>query len=212
MLNFKLVFSLSSFTLTQRLFSSSSLSAIRVVSSAYLRLLIFFQAILIPVCASSSLAFHMMYSGASLVAQRLKRLPATWETWVRSLGREDPLEKEMPTHSSILAWRIPWREEPGGLQPMGSRRVAHNWSDSVHTRTSAHRPNGRERRGSKEPPDEGKRRESKSWLKTQHSKNWDHGIWSHHFMANRWGKSGNSGIFYFLGFPNHCGWWLQPWN
>ena len=52
---------------------------------------------------------------ASLVAQRLKRLPAMWETWVRSLGQEDPLEKEMATHSSILAWRIPWTEEPGGL-------------------------------------------------------------------------------------------------
>ena len=59
----------------------------------------------------------------SLVAQRLKRLPAMWETWVRSLGWEDPLEKEMATHSSILAWRIPWMEEPGGLQSMGLQRV-----------------------------------------------------------------------------------------
>ena len=58
---------------------------------------------------------------SSLVAQRLKRLPAMRETWVRSLGREDPLEKEMATHSSILAWRIPWTEEPGGLQSMGSQ-------------------------------------------------------------------------------------------
>ena len=49
------------------------------------------------------------------MAQRLKRLPAVWETWVRSLGREDPLEKEMATHSSILAWRIPWTGELGGL-------------------------------------------------------------------------------------------------
>ena len=56
-----------------------------------------------------------------LVAQTLKRLPAMRETWVRSLGREDPLEKEMATHSSILAWRIPWTEEPGGLQSMGSQ-------------------------------------------------------------------------------------------
>ena len=48
------------------------------------------------------------------MAQRLQCLPAMWETWVRSLGREDPLEKEMATHSSIIAWRIPWREEPGG--------------------------------------------------------------------------------------------------
>ena len=52
----------------------------------------------------------------SLVAQMVKNLPAMQETWVRSLGREDPLEKEMATHSSILTWRIPWTEEPGGLQ------------------------------------------------------------------------------------------------
>ena len=52
--------------------------------------------------------------------------PAMWETWVRSLGLEDPLEKEMATHSSILAWRIPWTEEPGGLQSRGSQRVGHD--------------------------------------------------------------------------------------
>ena len=65
---------------------------------------------------------------ASLVAQRLKGLPAMQETWVRSLGQEDLLEKEMATHSSILAWRIPWTEEPGGLQSMGSQRVRHNFT------------------------------------------------------------------------------------
>ena len=63
-----------------------------------------------------------------LVAQRLKRLPGMWETWVRSLGREDPLEKEMATHSSTLAWRIPWTEEPGRLQSMGSQRVGHDFT------------------------------------------------------------------------------------
>ena len=63
---------------------------------------------------------------ASLVAQRLKRLPGRRETWVQSLGREDPLENEMATHSSILAWRIPWTEEPGRLQSTGSQRVGHN--------------------------------------------------------------------------------------
>ena len=62
----------------------------------------------------------------TLVAQRLKHLPAMQETWVLSLGREDPLEKEMATHSSVLAWSIPWMEEPGGLQSMGSQRVGHN--------------------------------------------------------------------------------------
>ena len=59
------------------------------------------------------------------MAQRLKCLPPMRETWVRSLGREDPLEKEMATHSSILAWRIPWTEEPGRLQSTGSQRVGH---------------------------------------------------------------------------------------
>ena len=63
---------------------------------------------------------------ASLVAQRLKCLPAMRGTWVRSLGWEDPLEKEMATRSSILAWRIPWTEEPGALQSMGSQRVGHD--------------------------------------------------------------------------------------
>ena len=61
-----------------------------------------------------------------LVAQRLKCLPGIQETRVRSLDQEDPLEKEMATHSSTLAWRIPWREEPGGLQSMGLQRVGHD--------------------------------------------------------------------------------------
>ena len=56
---------------------------------------------------------------ASLVAQRVKRLPAVQETWVRSLGQEDPLEEGTATHSSVLAWRIPWTQEPCGLQSMG---------------------------------------------------------------------------------------------
>ena len=56
----------------------------------------------------------------------VKCLPAMLETWVRSLGGEDPLEKEMATHSTILAWKIPWMEEPGGLQSMGLQTVGHN--------------------------------------------------------------------------------------
>ena len=62
----------------------------------------------------------------SLVAQMVKHMPTMLETRVQSLGREDPLEKEMATHSSTLAWEIPWTEEPGGLQSMGSQRVEHN--------------------------------------------------------------------------------------
>jgi len=63
---------------------------------------------------------------ASVVAQMVKRLPAMWETWVRFLGQEDPLEKEMAIHSSTLAWKIPWTEEPDRLQSMGSQRVGHD--------------------------------------------------------------------------------------
>ena len=67
-----------------------------------------------------------MYIVVSLVAQRVKRLPAMQETWVRSLSQEDPLEKAMATHSSTLAWIIPWREEPGRLQSQGSQRIGHD--------------------------------------------------------------------------------------
>ena len=62
----------------------------------------------------------------SLVAQMVKRLSTMQETWVRSLGREDPLEKEMAIYSSTIAWKIPWTEEPGRVQSMGSQRVRHN--------------------------------------------------------------------------------------
>ena len=68
----------------------------------------------------------IVFIWASLVAQSVKNLPAVQETQVQSLGWEDPLEKEMTTHSSILAWKISWTEEPGGLQSMGSQRVGHD--------------------------------------------------------------------------------------
>ena len=67
-----------------------------------------------------------LYGLASLVAQMVKNLPTVLETQVRSLGQKDPLEKGMATHSSILAWRILWTEEPDGLQSRGSQRVRHN--------------------------------------------------------------------------------------
>ena len=74
---------------------------------------------------------------ASLVAQTVKNLPAMWEAQVRFLGREDPLEEGMKTHSSNLDWRIPWTEEPGGLRSIGSQRVGHDESDlaCVHSFT-----------------------------------------------------------------------------
>ena len=74
------------------------------------------------------LHFHLVYSipWASLVTQTVKRLPVVQETWVQSLGREDLLEKEMATHSTTLAWKIPSTEKPGRLQSMGSQRVRHD--------------------------------------------------------------------------------------
>ena len=80
-----------------------------------------------------NVAHHIWYSQASLVAQRLKRPPAMQETWVWSLGREDSLEKEMATHSSITAWKTPWTEEPGRLQCLGSQKIGHDWATSLTT-------------------------------------------------------------------------------
>ena len=73
----------------------------------------------------------------SLVAQTVKRLSTMWETWVQSLGWEDPLEKEMAIHSSTIAWKISWTEEPGRLQSMGSQRVGHDWVTS-HSHSECH--------------------------------------------------------------------------
>ena len=73
--------------------------------------------------------FSVIY-GTSLVAQTVKRQSTMQETWVRSLGQEDPLEKEMAIHSSTIAWKIPWTEEPGRLQYMGSQRVRHDGATS----------------------------------------------------------------------------------
>ena len=68
---------------------------------------------------------------ASLVAQTVKHLPTIWETWLWALGQEDPLEKEMAPHSSILAWKILWMEEPGRLQSTESQRVEHDWATEL---------------------------------------------------------------------------------
>ena len=74
----------------------------------------------------ASVVANYRQAQASLVAQIVKNLPAMQETWVLSLGWEDPLQKGMATHSSILAWRVPWTEEPGRLQSMRSHRVRHD--------------------------------------------------------------------------------------
>ena len=75
--------------------------------------------------AGEGIGYPLDYSWPSLVAQLIKNLLATRETWVRSLGWEDPLEKQMAIHSSCLAWKIPWTGEPSRLQPVGSQRVGH---------------------------------------------------------------------------------------
>ena len=75
-----------------------------------------------------------------------------------------------------------------------------------------HHPYGKKWRGTQKPLDESERGEWKSWLKAQHLENKDHGIWSHHFMANRWGHSETVADFILGGLQNHCRWWLQPWN
>ena len=77
---------------------------------------------------------------ASVIAQSVKNPPAMQETQIRSLSWEDPLEKKMATHSRILAWRIPWTEEPGGLQSIGSRRVRHGWAELVTLSLLVFRP------------------------------------------------------------------------
>ena len=74
---------------------------------------------------------YILFYSCALVAQMVKHLPTMWETWVQSLSGVDLLEMEMATHSSILAWKIPWMEEPGRLQCMGSQRVGHNWATSL---------------------------------------------------------------------------------
>ena len=79
-----------------------------------------------PLCPVPGGQSSALPSWASLAAPMVKNLPVMQETQVRSLGREDPLEKGMATHSSILGWRIPWIEKPGGLQSMVSHKVGHN--------------------------------------------------------------------------------------
>ena len=177
MLSFKPTFSHSSFTFIKRLFSSYSLSAVRLMSSACLKLLIFLPAILIPACASSRLAFCMMYTAyklnkqgdniqpwhtpfpiwnqsvvscpiltvASSPAYRFLRRQVRWSGIPISLRIFHNLlwftqstEKAMSPHSSTLAWKIPWMEEPGGLQSMGSLRVRHNWATSLSLFTFLH--------------------------------------------------------------------------
>ena len=83
-------------------------------------------------CSYFALNTPKAFVGASWLAQMVNNLPAMQENWVRSPGCKDPLEKGMATHSSIIAWRIPWTEEPSRLQSMGSQRVRHHWATNIY--------------------------------------------------------------------------------
>ena len=102
-----------------------------------------------------------------------------------------------------------WEMQSWIKQKLESRLLA---EISITSDTQMTPPLCRKRKTTKESLDESERGEWKSWLKAQHSENEDHGLWSHHFMENRWGNSRNSVRLYFLRLQNHCKWWLQPWN
>ena len=93
--------------------------------------------VVLPWCPSVSSSVHF-WVPMSLVSGKAKNLPAMQEPQVQPLGREDPLEKKIASHSSILAWRIPWMEEPDRLEYMGSQRIRHDWATNIHTHTHTH--------------------------------------------------------------------------
>ena len=152
-------------------------------------------------------------------------LPASWEIcmqvkWQRlELGLEQQSDSKLGKknvkaaycHPAYLTYmqRISCEMLGWMNHKLESRLPGEMWATSD---MQMHHPYGRMWRGTKEPLDEGEGQEWKSRLKTQHSKKQDHGIQSHHFTANRRGKSGNSDRFYFLGLKNHYGQWLQAWN
>ena len=119
--------------------------------------------------------YHISEAWASLVIQMVKNLPAIQETWVLSLGQEDPLEKVMVTHSSILAWRIPWIEEPDKLQSMRLQRAGHDWVTNTFTFFTF--------RGS---------------TQIQSSLKWDRILGLHHNSANLWLGTMSASLSFYL--------------
>ena len=99
-----------------------------------------FEAIVLKILYTE---FSMIHPCVSLVAQTVKSLPAMRESQVQSPGQEDPLGKEMAIHSSIVAWKIPWRDKPGRLESMGLQRIGHDRVTHTHTHTHTHTPMGR---------------------------------------------------------------------
>ena len=98
----------------------------------------------VTVCWNSVGSTHYLGFPSGSAVENLPAMQETWEIWVCFLGWEDPLEEEMTTHSSILAWRIPWIEEPGGLQSMGLQRVGHDWAHSTSLPSWKLQSNGEE--------------------------------------------------------------------
>ena len=145
------------------------------------------------------LLFNMLSRLVTAILPRSKRLLISWLQshhlqWFWS-----------PKYMQSTSWEmLDWRKNKLESRLPGEISIT---SDMQMTP-----PYGRKWRGTKEPLDESERGEWKSWLKPQHSENEDHGIWSHHFMTNRWGNSENSERLYFLELQNHCGRWLQMWK
>ena len=151
--------------------------------------------------------------------------PASWETYMQVRKQQLELDMEQETGSKLgkesikavycypaylTSMQSTSCEMPAGWLTNWIKLAGRNinnlrYADDNHF-------NGRKWRGTKEPLVEGERGKWKSWLKTQHSENQDHGSQSHHFIANRWANNGNSDRLCFLGLQNHCRWWLQPWN
>ena len=158
----------------------------------------------------------------------LKRWPVFWEICMQVRKQQWELDMEEQTRSksgkeyvkavcchpaySIYMQTTSWEMLDWMKHKLESRLPGEISIISYMWRLSNNHPHGRKQRRTKEPLDESERGEWKSWLKAQHSENEDHGIWSHHFMVNRWGNSENSDKLYFSGLQNHCRRWLQPWN
>ena len=154
-------------------------------------------------------------------------LPASWEICMQvkkqqlkpdmeqrtgsKLGKE--YIKAVYCHSAYLIYMQNTScEMLGWMNHKLQSRLLGEISIALDINNLCHHPCGRKWRGTKKPLDESERGQRKTWLKAQHSENEEHGIWSHLFMANRWGTNGNSERLYFWELQNHCTWWLQPWN
>jgi len=154
--------------------------------------------------------------GEISITSGMQMIPHLWQKGFPcgSSGKGIPLQCERRGFDPWFG-KIPWRRKrlPAPVfWPREFHGLYSPWGHKESDTTDRLSLYGRKQRGTEAPLDESERGEWKSWLKTQHSKNLDPGIQSHQFITNRWGNSGNSGRFYFLGLQNHFRWWLLPWN